>query len=69
MGQVNEQSIHRYLKNIDYSSFVMFPLLEPAATSSKAFFAFFWLRPITLLKRQTRQAVRAIDQSILLRCL
>ncbi len=43
-----------------------------SATSYKAFLAFFllfWLRPIALLKRQTRQAVCAIDKSILLRCL
>jgi hypothetical protein len=33
------------------------------------FLFFFWLRPITVIKRQTRPAVHAIDQSILLRCL
>jgi hypothetical protein len=30
---------------------------------------FFWLQPLTVLMKQTRQAVRAVKQSILLRCL
>ncbi len=34
----------------------------------RAFFAFL-LRPVTVVIRQTRQAVRAINQSIFLRCL
>ncbi len=38
------------------------------ATYSKTFWLFS-LRPITVLMRQTRQAVRAINQSIFLRCL
>jgi hypothetical protein len=33
------------------------------------FQGFFFMRPLTVLMRQTRQAVRAIHQSILLRCL
>jgi hypothetical protein len=43
-----------------------------SATSSKTFLALFnflGLRQITVLKRQTRQAVCAMDQSILLRCM
>jgi len=42
-----------------------------STTSSKALLAFFifWLWPITVLKRQPRQAVHAVDQSIFLRCL
>jgi hypothetical protein len=41
-----------------------------SATSSKAIFSlFFLLQPLTVLIRQTRQAVRAINQFIFLRCL
>ncbi len=61
---------HRYLKNIDCLSFEV--CQTPSATSSKAFafsFSFFLLRPLTVLMKQTRQAVRTIRQSILLRCL
>jgi hypothetical protein len=35
-----------------------------SAASSKDFFLFFILQPFTVLMRQTRQAVRAIKQSI-----
>ncbi len=53
----------RYLSNIDCLSFVMCLLLAPV------FQGFFLLWPLTVLIKQTRQAVRSIKQSILLRCL
>ena len=58
--------MHRYLKNIDCSSFVMCPLLAPHL---QRHFWLFWLQPITVLMRQTRQAVCAINQSIFVWCL
>ncbi len=58
--------IHRYLKNNRLLNFCCAP--ATSATSSKAF-SVFLLRPLTVLMKQTRQAVRAIKQSILLRCL
>ncbi len=55
----------RYLENIDYSSYVMCLLLSPHLP--EAFLAFF--AALTVLIRQTKQAVSAIYLSILLRCL
>ncbi len=60
-------STHRYLKNIGCFSFVMCPLLVPHLP--RAFSSSFLLRSLTVLIRQTRQVVRAINQSIFLRCL
>ncbi len=58
---------HRYRKaKIDCLSFVMCPLL---AQPIIAFFSFFLLWPFTVLMKQTRQAVHAIKQSIILSCL
>ncbi len=57
---------HRYWKSkIDCLRFVMCPLL---ARSFKTSFTFLWW-PLTVLMKQTRQAVRTFKQSILLRCL
>jgi hypothetical protein len=39
------------------------------STTFLAFFSFFLMWPLTVLMKQTRQAVHAIKQSILLRCL
>jgi len=58
---------HRYLKNLDYSSFVMCPLL--ALSHPRLFLASFIAVPQTVLMRQTQQAVCAINQSIFLMCL
>jgi hypothetical protein len=59
--------IHRHLSNIDCLSFVMYPLLAQLIIG---FFSFFFLlHPLTVLMKQTRQAVSAIKQSIFLRCL
>ena len=58
---------HRYQKaKIDCLSFVMCLLLTQPII---AFFSSFLVRPFTLLMKQTRQAVRAVKQSIILRCL
>jgi hypothetical protein len=56
-----------YLVSKEYRllSFVMCPLLAPHIPRH---FGLFWLQPITVLKRQTRQAIHATDQSIFLRC-
>ncbi len=54
---------HRYLRKVDCSSFVMCRLL--ALPLRRPFLR--W--PPTVLARQTRQAVCAINQSIFLRCL
>jgi hypothetical protein len=59
---------HRYLNNIDCSSF-MCPLLAPHLSRVFLIFFSFLLQPLTVLIRQTRQAVHAINQSIFLRCL
>jgi len=57
---------HRYWKSkIDCLRFVMCPLLVPSFKASFSFFAV----AINRLMKQTRQAVRAFKQSILLRCL
>ncbi len=48
--------------NIDCLSFAVCPL-RPLQ------YIFFLLRPLTVLKRQTRKALLAINQSIFLRCL
>jgi hypothetical protein len=39
------------------------------STTFLAFFLFFLLWPLTVLMKQTRQAVRLVKQSIFLRCL
>jgi hypothetical protein len=52
------QIMHRYLRKVDWSSFVMCPLL--ALALAKAFLQ--W--PQTTLTRQTRQVVHAINRSI-----
>jgi hypothetical protein len=51
-------------QKIDCLRFVMCPLLE--AGFQGFFFLFFLMRPLTALKKQTRQAVCAIKQSIYL---
>jgi hypothetical protein len=51
--------LHRYQKRLLKVCYVS----ATSATSSKTFF-FFLLRPFTVLMIQTRQAVRAIKQSI-----
>ncbi len=43
----------------------MFPLLAPVFQGQPSFL----LWPLTVLMKQTRQAVHAVKQSILLRCL
>jgi len=54
------------VSKIDCLRFVMCPLLAPVLIG---FFSFlFLLRPLTVLTKQTRQTVRAVKQSILLRC-
>jgi len=59
---------------VEISSLIEYRLLKfcyvppTSATSFKAFLAFL-LQPLTVLMRQTRQAVRAINPSIFLRCL
>ncbi len=58
---------HRYQKTkIDCFRFVMCPLL---ALVFQGRLLLFFMRPLTVLMRQTRPAVRGIHQSILLRCL
>ena len=58
---------HRYRKSkIDCLRFVTRPLLAPAFQGF--FFIFLWW-PLTVLRKQTRHAVRAFKQSIILRCL
>ncbi len=52
-------------ENLDCSSFVVCLLLVPHFFP----FFFFLLWPLTILMRQTRQALHAINQSIFLRCL
>jgi hypothetical protein len=59
---------HRYLKNIDCSSFVMCLLLAPHLPRH-FWLLFFLVRPLTVLMKKTRQAVCTIKQPILLRCL
>jgi hypothetical protein len=54
---------HRYLKKVDCSSFVMCPLL------TLPFQRAYLRQPLTVLTRQISQGVRAINQSIFLRCL
>ncbi len=49
---------HRYLRKVDWSSFVMCLLQVLALTG-----VFLW-QPLTVLNRQTRQAERVINQSI-----
>ncbi len=51
-------SIHRYLRKVDCSSFVMHQLLALAFQK-----VFMWW-PLTALTRKTRQSVHAINQSI-----
>ncbi len=51
-------SNHRYLKKVDYSSFVLCPQAALALPRD-----YFW-QPETVLTRQTREAVSAINQSI-----
>jgi hypothetical protein len=52
------QPAHMYLRKVDCSSFGMCPLQALALPR-----VFLW-QPLTVLTRQTRQAVRAINQSI-----
>ncbi len=56
-------SYHRYLRKVDSSSFVLCQQLALPPPR-----AFLW-QPLTVLTRQTRQTVCAINQSIFLRCL
>ncbi len=57
---------HRYIRIIDCLSFVVCLLLAPHLPRH---FLLFLLQPLTVLMKQTKQAVCAIKQSILLRCL
>jgi hypothetical protein len=60
----HELSAHRYRKaKIDCLSFVMCPL-QAQLILAFFFLFFFLLRPFTVQFQQTRQAVRAIKQSI-----
>jgi hypothetical protein len=59
---------HRHLRNIDCLSFVMCWLLGPVLIVNRLLFFLFFFCCGQLLK-QTRQAVCAVKQSILLRCL
>jgi len=43
-------------------------LLAPVLKVNRLLFLFLLLRPLTVLMKQTRQVVRAIKQSIFLRC-
>jgi hypothetical protein len=52
------------VSKIDCLRFAMCPLLAPVLIGF-----FFLLQPLTVLMKQTRQAVRAVKQSTLLRCL
>jgi len=45
------------------------PATSASSSKAKLLFFLFMLQPLTVLMKQTRQAVRAIKQSILLRCL
>ncbi len=58
-------------KEINCSSFVVYPLLVPHLPMAflASFFLSFLLLPLTVLMRQTRQVVCAINQPIFLRCL
>ncbi len=51
---------------IDCLRFVMCPLVAPGF---EGFYFLFLMQPLTVLRKQTRHAGRAIKQSILLRCL
>ena len=64
--QVNAQHIDVTRKN-----WLLKVSYVPATSvaSSKGFSKAFFLRPLTVLMRPTRQVVRAINQSIFLRCL
>ncbi len=53
-------------EKLDCLRLVMCP---PLAPHFQPFFLFFLLRPLTVLMKQARQAIRAFKQSILLRCL
>ncbi len=53
-------------QKIDCLRFIMCPLLAPGF---QGFFSFFFMWPLTVLMKQTRQVVFTIKQSILLRCL
>jgi len=56
---------HRYrMTKIDCLRFVMCPLLAQVFQGR-----LFLMQPLTVLMRQTRQAVHVIHQSIFLRCL
>ncbi len=61
---------HRYRKSLNRLLKVCYVLATSAGLKRLTFFFFFCLLwPLTVLMMQTRQAVRAIKQSILLRCL
>jgi hypothetical protein len=62
-GDLNLVLDHRYLRKADCSSFDTCLLLALPLPKS------FLCQPLTVLTRQTRQAVHAINTSILLRCL
>ncbi len=67
-------SRHRHLTNIDcLSQFCHVPAASASLNSQQAYFLFLFLflllRPLTVLLKQTRQAVHAVKQSIFLRCL
>ncbi len=71
LGSRVNGSTHRHLRNIDSLSFVMCPLLAPVLIVNRLLFLFLFLllRPFTELLKQTRYAVCAVKQSLLLRCL
>jgi hypothetical protein len=62
---------HRYWKSLNRLLKVCYVPTPSANFKRQSFFFFFifLLRPLTVLMKQTRQAVRAIKQSILLSCL
>jgi hypothetical protein len=57
---------HRYRK---INRLLKVCYVPTTSTTFLAFFIFFLLWTLTALMKQTRQAVRAVKQSILLRCL
>jgi hypothetical protein len=56
-----KSSLHNRLLNVCY--------VPATSTCLNRLLFFFLLQPLTVLMKQTRQAVRAVKQSILLRCL
>jgi hypothetical protein len=57
-------AVHRYQKSLNRLLKVCF--VPASSTVLIAFFSSFLLRPLTVLMKQTRQPVRAVNQSIYL---